>query len=100
MFGLLGLWDDPEMFRPERFLGSEIDFRGTDFELIPFGAGRRICPGLALAVRVVEVVVGSLLNSFDWKIDGGIAPEELDMYEKFGITLQRANALRVVPYHF
>nr|AMO03310.1 geraniol 10-hydroxylase 1 [Primula forbesii] len=94
------LWDSPTLFKPERFLGSEIDVKGRDFELIPFGAGRRICPGLALAVRIVPVVVGSLLNSFDWKFEGGILPKELDMDEKFGITLQRANPLRVVPFRF
>ena len=76
---------------------SELDIRGRDFELIPFGAGRRICPGLPLAVRMVPVMLGSLLNSFDWKLEGGIAPKDLDMEEKFGITLQKALPLRAVP---
>nr|WET52779.1 cytochrome P450 76B128 [Ajuga reptans] len=91
------VWESPLEFKPERFLESEIDMRGRDFELIPFGAGRRICPGLPLAVRMVPVMLGSLLNSFDWKLDGGIGPKELDMEEKFGITLQKAQPLRAVP---
>ncbi|KAI9173765.1 hypothetical protein LWI28_006130 [Acer negundo] len=65
-------WDDPNSFVPERFLGSDVDVRGQNFELIPFGAGRRICPG-------------------------GVKPEKMDMDDKFGITLQRAQPLRAVP---
>lgn len=91
------IWKNPLDFKPERFLESEIDMRGRDFELIPFGAGRRICPGLPLAVRMVPVMLGSLLNSFDWKLAGGIAANELDMEEKFGITLQKAQPLRAIP---
>ena len=91
------VWENALEFKPERFLESEPDIRGRDFELIPFGAGRRICPGLPLAVRMVPVMLGSLLNSFDWKLEGGIAPKDLDMEEKFGITLQKALPLRAVP---
>nr|ANW12210.1 geraniol 10-hydroxylase [Gentiana rigescens] len=90
-------WPDALEFKPERFLESEIDMRGRDFELLPFGAGRRICPGFPLAVRMVPVMLGSLLNSFDWKLEGGIAPKDLDMEEKFGITLQKAHPLRAIP---
>ncbi|CAN4089052.1 unnamed protein product [Withania somnifera] len=92
-----GLWENPLDFKPERFWGSEIDVRGRDFELIPFGAGRRICPGLPLAIRMVPVVLGSLLNAFNWKLHGGIAPKDLDMEEKFGITLAKAQPLLTVP---
>ncbi|THG10570.1 hypothetical protein TEA_005655 [Camellia sinensis var. sinensis] len=91
------VWLNPTSFMPERFLGSEIDVRGRDFELIPFGAGRRICPGLPLAIRMVPVMLGSLINSFDWKLEGGIAPKDLDMEDEFGLTLQKAQPLCVVP---
>ncbi|KAL3525730.1 hypothetical protein ACH5RR_014102 [Cinchona calisaya] len=91
------VWENALVFKPERFLESEIDIRGQDFELIPFGAGRRICPGLSLAARMVPAMLGSLLNSFDWKLEGGIEPKELDMEEKFGITLQKAHPLLAVP---
>nr|ADJ68324.1 geraniol 10-hydroxylase [Picrorhiza kurrooa] len=90
-------WPNPLEFKPERFMESEVDMRGRDFELIPFGAGRRICPGLPLALRMVPVMLGSLLNSFDWKLEGGAGPKELDMEEKFGITLQKALPLMAVP---
>lgn len=91
------IWENALEFKPERFLESELDIRGRDFELLPFGAGRRICPGLPLAVRMVPVMLGSLLNSFDWKLEGGISPKDLNMEEKFGITLQKAHPLRAVP---
>ncbi|KAM7510308.1 hypothetical protein LguiB_009183 [Lonicera macranthoides] len=91
------LWEDPLSFKPERFLGSKIDVKGRDFELIPFGAGRRICPGLPLAMRMVPVMLGSMINLFDWKLDGGIEPKNLDMAEKFGLSFQKARPLCAVP---
>nr|XP_016446971.1 PREDICTED: geraniol 8-hydroxylase-like isoform X2 [Nicotiana tabacum] len=91
------LWEEPLVFKPERFWSSELDVRGKDFELIPFGAGRRICPGLPLAaLRMLPVMVGSLLNSFNWKLEEGIKPEKLEMEEKFGITLAKACPLRAI----
>ncbi|KAH7850949.1 hypothetical protein Vadar_004958 [Vaccinium darrowii] len=92
------VWENPTSFMPERFLDLDIDVRGRDFELIPFGGGRRICPGLSLAIRVIPLMLGSLINSFNWKLEGGIKPEELDMDDKFGLTLQKAQPLRVVPF--
>ncbi|OIT31389.1 PREDICTED: geraniol 8-hydroxylase-like [Nicotiana attenuata] len=92
-----GLWENPLVFKPERFWESEIDVRGRDFELIPFGAGRRICPGLPLAIRMVPVALGSLLNTFNWKLQGGVEPTDLDMEEKFGITLGKAIPLLATP---
>ncbi|XP_060192868.1 geraniol 8-hydroxylase-like [Lycium barbarum] len=90
------IWEDPLAFKPERFWGSKMDVRGQDFDLIPFGFGRRICPGLLLATAKLSVMLASLLNSFDWKVEGGIAPEDLDVEEKFGITLARSRPLRAV----
>ncbi|XP_024974984.1 7-ethoxycoumarin O-deethylase-like [Cynara cardunculus var. scolymus] len=90
-------WEDSLEFKPERFLTSGIDIQGHDFELIPFGAGRRICPGLPLAIRMIPLMLGSLLNNFDWNLDNGIRPGNMDMTEKFGLTLQKANPLCVVP---
>ncbi|KAJ4723959.1 putative Cytochrome P450 [Melia azedarach] len=90
-------WDNPNSFMPERFLESDIDVKGRHFELIPFGGGRRICPGLPLAIRMLYPMLGSLINSFDWKLEDGVTPENMDMEEKFGITLRKAKPLRLVP---
>ncbi|XP_047319094.1 geraniol 8-hydroxylase-like [Impatiens glandulifera] len=93
------IWESPMQFKPERFIDSKIDVRGQDFELIPFGAGRRICPGLSMAMRILSTMLGSLINSFGWKNEGDIKQENLDVEveEKFGITLHRANPLLAVP---
>ncbi|KAJ8754388.1 hypothetical protein K2173_002839 [Erythroxylum novogranatense] len=91
-------WDDPLSFRPERFMtSSSKDYKGHDFEYIPFGAGRRICPGAPLAVRMVHLMVGSMIHSFDWELVDGMSPENLDMEEQFGITLKKAIPLRAIP---
>lgn len=82
-------WDEPEVFKPERFLGSSIDFKGTDFELIPFGAGRRGCPGISFATAVNELVIANLLQKFDWELPNGIKGEELDMSECPGVAIHR-----------
>lgn len=90
-------WENPYSFKPERFLGLDVDVKGRNFELIPFGAGRRICPGLPLAIRMLYLMLGSLIKSFDWKLDNEVTSGNIDMEEKFGITLQKAQPLRVVP---
>lgn len=91
------VWENPTQFKPERFLGREIDVKGNDFELIPFGAGRRICPGLPLDFRIVHLVLASLLYGFDWEYQNGILPENVDMSEAFGVTLHKAEPLCAVP---
>ncbi|GLJ32221.1 hypothetical protein SUGI_0648550 [Cryptomeria japonica] len=95
------IWKNPLEFTPERFLegesNSKIDYRGQDFELIPFGAGRRMCPGLPLASRMVHLVLASLLHSFEWKLPDGMSCEQMDMSDDFGITLKKAADLRAIP---
>ncbi|KAL5748529.1 hypothetical protein ACOSP7_025571 [Xanthoceras sorbifolium] len=91
------VWQNPSTFTPERFLESEIDVKGRDFELIPFGAGRRICPGLPLAHMTVHLMLASLLYTFDWKLEGDLTPENMDMTEKFGLTLHKSVPLLAVP---
>ncbi|CAH2057856.1 unnamed protein product [Thlaspi arvense] len=90
------VWENPTRFEPERFLGKETDVKGRDYELTPFGGGRRICPGLPLAVKTVSLMLASLLYSFDWKLPG-VVSEDLDMDETFGITLHKTNTLYAVP---
>ncbi|BAT97806.1 hypothetical protein LR48_Vigan07g158600 [Vigna angularis] len=91
------IWTNPDEFRPERFLESDLDFKGQDFELIPFGAGRRICPGLPLASRTVHIVLASLLCNYNWKLKDGQKPQDMDISEKYGITLHKAQPLVVIP---
>ncbi|XVE50376.1 hypothetical protein DITRI_Ditri01bG0157800 [Diplodiscus trichospermus] len=94
-------WPEAEKFYPERFLNSSIDFMGTNFEFIPFGAGRRICPGILFALPNVELPLAQLLFHFDWKLPNGMKQEDLDMTEVFGLAVRRKNELLLVPtpYH-
>ncbi|GMH17136.1 hypothetical protein Nepgr_018977 [Nepenthes gracilis] len=78
-------------------MGSHIDIKGREFELIAFGAGRRICPGLPTAHRMVHLTLGALIHSFDWKLDKGITPESMSMVDKLGFTLRKAQFLQAVP---
>ncbi|GLJ19780.1 hypothetical protein SUGI_0358390 [Cryptomeria japonica] len=76
------VWKNASQFMPERFLeteNSKIEYGGQHFEIIPFGAGRRICPGLPLASRIVHFVVASLLHLFEWILPDGVKCEDLDM---------------------
>ncbi|MBA0621270.1 hypothetical protein Godav_006914 [Gossypium davidsonii] len=94
-------WNNPLEFRPERFLpGGErpnADVRGNDFEVIPFGAGRRICAGMSLGLRMVQLLTATLAHAFEWELADGLMPEKLDMEEAYGLTLQRAAPLMVHP---
>ncbi|WJX13942.1 hypothetical protein P8452_04276 [Trifolium repens] len=77
--GRTEIWDDAHLFLPERFLGSEIDVKGRHFKLTPFGSGRRICPGSPLAVRMLHLMLGSLINCFDWKLENNMEPKDMNL---------------------
>ncbi|KAK4796881.1 hypothetical protein SAY86_029207 [Trapa natans] len=90
-------WENPEELIPERFVDSDIDVKGQNFELLPFGGGRRICPGYPLATRLLHMMLGSLINCFDWKLEDGVSAATIDMGDMFGITLKKAQPLQAVP---
>ncbi|KAH7665210.1 Flavonoid 3'-monooxygenase protein [Dioscorea alata] len=95
------VWSNPLEFEPSRFLPggnhADVDLKGSHFEFIPFGAGRRICAGMRLGLRMVPLVVASLVHGFNWALPDGLTPETLNMDEDFGLTLQRAVPLVARP---
>ncbi|XP_038719928.1 cytochrome P450 71AU50-like [Tripterygium wilfordii] len=86
-------WTDAEKFIPERFEGSNVDLRGHDFKLLPFGAGRRGCPGLQLGLTMVRLMLAQMVHCFDWELPDNMLATELDMTEEFALTTPRANHL-------
>ena len=91
------VWTEPGKFNPERFVRSNIDLKGHDFELIPFGSERRSCPGMQLGQTVVRLVLAQLIHCFDWELPNGMLPTELDMTEEFGLSTPRAKHLLAIP---
>ncbi|MBA0785100.1 hypothetical protein Gotri_026648 [Gossypium trilobum] len=82
-------WENPDEFYPERFIGSPTDYKGQHFELMPFGAGRRVCPGMHMGVAVVELALASLLYKFDWEMPIAMTKEDIDFDVKPGITARK-----------
>ena len=70
--------------------------KGQDLELLPFGSGRRMCPGYTLGLRMVQVTLANLLHAFAWRLPAGVAAEELSMEEKFGLAVPRKVPLEAV----
>lgn len=93
------LWKEPLVFNPERFLQGDLaqmDVRGLDFELLPFGSGRRMCPAMPCAMNVAQFNAASLLHAFQWSLPDQMDPKDLDMTEAFGLTLPEAIPLQAV----
>ncbi|KAL4559751.1 hypothetical protein LXL04_031896 [Taraxacum kok-saghyz] len=91
------VWEDPEEFRPERFLNSSIDYKGLHFELLPFGGGRRGCPGISFATIIFELALANVIYKFDLGLPDGVKDKDLDMREKSGVvTLHKKSPLLVV----
>lgn len=87
-------WDQADEFRPERFLvNPSINFLGNDLQFIPFGAGRRICPGIEFTMRVNELALASLLNKFDWSQPCEEREEDMDITESTGATKHKKSPL-------
>ncbi|KAK0605406.1 hypothetical protein LWI29_026359 [Acer saccharum] len=84
------LWDEPDSFKPERFETRE----GETRKLMPFGLGRRSCPGSGLAQRVVGLALGSLIQCFEWE---RVGDEKVDMTEGRGLTMPKVDPLEWPP---
>jgi len=90
-------WESPEEFLPERFKNTEVDFKGQeDFHFIPFGFGRRGCPGVSFGIASVEYVLANLLYWFDWKLPE-TDTQNVDMNEMFGLVVSRKVPLCLKP---
>ncbi|KAH0714989.1 hypothetical protein KY284_007894 [Solanum tuberosum] len=79
-------WDRPEEFISERFVENNIDIKGQNFALLPFGSGRRRCPGYSLAMKIVRTTMANLLHGFKWKLAGNMKLEDISMEEIYGLT--------------
>ncbi|KAK1370147.1 hypothetical protein POM88_036239 [Heracleum sosnowskyi] len=89
--------ENVDEFLAERFIGSNVDYMGNNFQLIPIGSGRRSCPGIHLGTIMVKLVVTQLVHTFDWELPFGMSPDELDMEELFGATVPRTTHLLAAP---
>jgi len=94
------IWENSEEFIPERFLNSDIDFKGQHFELIPFGAGRRGCPAITLGVTTVELALSNLLYAFDWELPPGMKIEDIDTDVLLGLAMHKKKPLCLVPRNY
>lgn len=94
------IWsDNVDEFYPERFLNNTIDIQGQDFQLIPFGSGRRKCLGMQLGLTTVKLIVAQLVHCFDWELPPGMKPDDLDMTEFVGLSMPRSKHLLAVVAH-
>ncbi|CAI0439182.1 unnamed protein product [Linum tenue] len=91
-------WKEADRFIPERFMDCSIDHKGTDFHYIPFGAGRRMCPGVSFGMVIVKLILANLLLHFDWTLPA--KQKNIDMTECFGVTLRRQHTLHLIPVSY
>lgn len=92
-------WSELEKFYPERFIDSSIDYKGTNFGYIPFGAGRRMCPGIPFGLINVEFPLALFLYHFDWKLPHGVKNEDdFNMIEAFGVYVRRKDYLNFIIF--
>nr|WET52762.1 cytochrome P450 92B64 [Callicarpa americana] len=89
-------WEAPESFLPERFMGKETDMLGSNYALLPFGSGRRRCPGYSLGLKVVRSTLANLLHGFNLKLVEGVKPEDISMEEMYGLTIRPKEPLSII----
>ncbi|CAN8252244.1 unnamed protein product [Cochlearia groenlandica] len=91
------VWENPESFIPERFMDNEIDYKGLNFELLPFGSGRRMCPGMGMGMALVHLALINLLYRFDWKLPDGMEAKDVDLEESYGLVCPKKIPLKLIP---
>ncbi|RLN42507.1 hypothetical protein C2845_PM01G41310 [Panicum miliaceum] len=89
--------DDAEEFRPERFENTNLDYKGTSCEFLPFGSGRRMCPGANLGLANIELALASLLYHSDWKLPNGVEPKDVEVWEASGLIGKKNIGLSLQP---
>ncbi|XP_019198419.1 PREDICTED: cytochrome P450 76C4-like [Ipomoea nil] len=89
-------WDNPNEFIPDRFIGKDIDVKGCDFELLPFGVGRRMCLAYSLGLKVIQASLTNFLHGFNWKLPNDVTPENLNMDENIGLSTRKKISLTTV----
>lgn len=89
------IWSNPDEFKPERFLTTheDVDVKGHHFELLPFGSGRRICPGISLALQFVQFTLANLIHGFEFE---SMSDESIDMTKSIGLTNFKATPLEIL----
>jgi cytochrome P450 len=90
-------WKDPEAFIPERFMDNQIDYKGQNFELLPFGSGRRVCPGMGMGMALVHLTLINLLYRFDWKLPEGMESKDVDLEETYALVCPTKVPLQLIP---
>ncbi|XP_061345025.1 cytochrome P450 CYP736A12-like [Gastrolobium bilobum] len=91
--------DNAETFYPERFMKKKVEHQGQNFQFVPFGSGRRGCPGMQLGLITVKLVMAQLVHCFNWELPCNVTPDNLNMQEKFGLAIPRAQQLQAIPSH-
>ncbi|VAH40160.1 unnamed protein product [Triticum turgidum subsp. durum] len=97
-------WQDAEEFIPERFIyedsNVDVNFKGNDFKFLPFGSGRRMCPGINLGIANFELMLANLMYHFEWELPPRVERKDIDMTEVFGLTVRRKDKLLLIPKSF
>ncbi|EXB82436.1 Cytochrome P450 71A1 [Morus notabilis] len=90
-------WEDPLNYDPERFENHNMDFKDQDFKFLPFGGGRRGCPGYAFGLATMELALALLLYHFDWELPQGVGADDVNLDEIFGLATRKKTPLILVP---
>ncbi|XP_065874442.1 tryptamine 5-hydroxylase-like [Euphorbia lathyris] len=90
-------WENPLEYNPQRFIDNDIDFKDQDYRFLPFGGGRRGCPGYVFGLATIEIALARLLCHFNWELPLGVGADDIDLTEVFGLATRKKTALILVP---